>query len=373
MDEREPVRAKPSTGKAFRPRLELDGPRVEAAQRIVWTDGSFGRYEVHPEWLAQLRREAQLLNSHASTSIEGNPLSLDEVRRIAPPEPRADAASSNDPHAREILQHISYFRRLREAAAQGLGPIEAAEVVQTQRELLGGVIRDSHLGRLRGPQHSVSVQFGKNQGTPPQHVAEELDALQAWFLGEGRRLPTPIRVAVWFHEFESIHPFSDGNGRVGRALTHRLLLTDGLPNSVYVALDAPFNEDRDAYYGALDSVRSSGRYEEWVDYFLSCLWDAYQRSLRVLQRVTSVPAGFAGAQRAILEHALRTGIDELRVAPLTRALETYQPITITVALRALHDEHGLVQHNGKRGRASAYVVTERFRALTKAVSLTPGA
>jgi Fic family protein len=300
-------------------------------------------------------------NAHASSSIEGNPLSLEEARAVAKAA-STPASPPQGPHEREILQHLSYFRSIEDRAAP-VGAPGGGEVVDAHRKLLDGILAARQLGRLRNADNRIRVYFGRNEGSPPERVAVELASLQTWFDQAGGALLTPVRIAIWFHEFESIHPFGDGNGRVGRALTHRLLRTEGLPNSVFVALDAGFNRDRAHYYAALDSVRVRGDYGEWVAYFLECLARAYEEAHAVLRRASALPAGFVGAQRAILEHALRTGIRTLRVADLVRSLEVYQPGTITTALAALQHEHGLLRHNGGRGRASAFEPSPRFDDL----------
>lgn len=367
MESRPPIRPKPDTSTGFRPTVELGGSQVDRALRLSWLDGSLARYDVHAAWLESLRREAYVLNAHSSTSIEGNPLSLAQAADAVALRGPAPA----NPDEREITQHFSYFRSLERPDLPD-GPPDQEEIVATHRALLEGVLAPELLGRLRSRENARHVTFGQNEGTDPEHVGHELDALLAWFQGAGARLPAPLRIAIWFQEFQSIHPFVDGNGRVGRALTHRLLVTHGFPNSRLVAIDVPFNEDRRAYYDALDAPRRGEGYLPWIDHFLAALERAYEASAGLLERLTSLPSGFTGAQSAVISHALRTGSQELRVGSLVRALGSYHPITVSVALKSLSVEHGLVVHNGKRGKASAYVPSPRlFEMMRPRLRLGP--
>ena len=362
MEPKAPVQTKTDTANGFRPAFTLTPEHVATSFRLARLDGAFERFEVHPTWLHSLRRDAYIRNAHSSVSIEGNPLDLDQARRVADASDRgAPAPKSAD--EREIVQHLEFFRRLESPPTDARRALLTREIAQTHADLLSGVVEDSLVGRLRGVAFAKFVYFGKNEGTPPLRVEAELDALRNWYENEGQLLPPPVRIAIWFHEFESIHPFLDGNGRVGRALTHRLLVSDGFPYSLIVALDAPFNANRSGYYHALEAGRND--LTPWVDYFLRCLEGAYDDAWKILRRLGVVPEGFKGAQRAVLQHIIRTGTTEVQVASLVRALEDYRPITITVALKALADEHGLVVHNGKRGRASAYSPTEKLFALAK--------
>lgn len=362
MDARATAHLKPDTTAGFRPAFTLRPEHVASSFQLARLDGAFERFEVHPTWLQSLRRDAYIRNAHSSVSIEGNPLDLDQARRVADANDRG-TATPRSADEKEIVQHLDFFRTLEAAHREPRRPLTNREIAQTHANLLSAVIDDASVGRLRGPSYAKFVYFGGNEGTPPLRVEPELDALRTWYETEGQLLPPPVRIAIWFHEFESIHPFLDGNGRVGRALTHRLLVSDGFPYSLIVALDAPFNANRPAYYQALQAGRND--LTPWVDYFLGCLESAYDDAWKILRRLGVVPDGFKGAQRAVLLHLIRTGTTEVQVASLVRALEDYRPITITVALKALADEHGLLVHNKKRGRASAYQPTERLFALAK--------
>lgn len=359
---------KTDTRKGFRPLYDVQAFHAGRSLAIARLDGELAGFGVHPRWTEDLRRAAYVANAQASASIEGNPLTLEDAEAVLA---RFDAKhrARTPPDEREIVQHVEYFRSLEGRIRDDAADLTVEEVERVHTTLLQGVLPESkRIGEVRGPKNDARVFIGTTEGTPPERVRQELQSLIAWYYGPGATLALPIRVAIWFHEFEAIHPFRDGNGRVGRALTHRLFATDGLPNSLLVALDRPFNEDREEYYRALATVQATGRYEAWVGYFLAALQDAYEPSRRTVATLSSLPQGLSGATRAVMEHILSTGRREVRTGALAAALG-YRPITVTVALSELAGL-GFLKHNGKRGRASAYEPGPKgFAAPSKAAKL----
>jgi len=102
-------------------------------------------------------------------------------------------------------------------------------------------------------------------------MSECLDDFEA-FMHE-RPFPPLIQAAVLHYQFEAIHPFLDGNGRVGRLLITLLLHTEKLLDQPLLYLSAFFERHRDEYYDRLLSVSSRGAWSEWVDFFLRAVHD----------------------------------------------------------------------------------------------------
>ena len=343
----------------YRPAAQ-DNDLVDAITRL---DERIAAFSVHTEWLTALRREAYIANAQASASIEGNPLTIEESQDVLR---RHETRSLRRPRPdeREILQHYQYFQHLQRLNLREPPDLTVAEIESTHRNLLTRVVDSAKRpGELRGPQNQAYVSVGRLECTPPSRVAAELGALHSWYYSDALALPHAVRIAIWFSEFESIHPFRDGNGRVGRALTHRLLYSDGLSNSIFVALDRPFSQDRQGYYRALASVHQTGRLDSWVRHFLEALKDAYETSLKVLVGLGGIPTGLTGAPRAVMEYLLRSGRSDISVAELVFHLGRYKPITITVALQRLAKDFGFVVHNGVAGRGSRYQIGPAIQRL----------
>jgi Fic family protein len=103
---------------------------------------------------------------------------------------------------------------------------------------------------------------------PPEYVMECLDNFEKFLHDERVKMPALIKAAVAHVQFETIHPFLDGNGRLGRLLITFLLCVDGLLKEPLLYLSLYFKNRRDEYYSHLQSVREKGEWEEWVKFFL---------------------------------------------------------------------------------------------------------
>ena len=97
---------------------------------------------------------------------------------------------------------------------------------------------------------------------------ECLDSLERFLHDEFGRTPTLIKAALAHLQFETIHPFLDGNGRLGRLLITLLLCAEDALSEPLLYLSLYFKEHRDTYYGLLQQVRESGAWETWVEFFL---------------------------------------------------------------------------------------------------------
>jgi Fic family protein len=103
---------------------------------------------------------------------------------------------------------------------------------------------------------------------PPEKLMETLGDLETFFHDENVRLPKLIKAALAHVQFETIHPFLDGNGRLGRLLITFLLCVDDVLKSPLLYLSLYFKTHRNEYYNHLQSVRETGDWEAWIEFFL---------------------------------------------------------------------------------------------------------
>jgi Fic family protein len=136
---------------------------------------------------------------------------------------------------------------------------------------------------------------------PPQRVTDLMSDLER-FLHARSAPPTLVKAALWHVQFETIHPFLDGNGRVGRLFVTLLLCAEGVLHQPLLYLSLYFKEHRDRYYDLLDRVRRTGDWESWVTFFC--------------EGVASVADGAVSTARRLVELADK---DRERLARLGRA------------------------------------------------------
>jgi len=150
---------------------------------------------------------------------------------------------------------------------------------------------------------------------PPDMVLDCMGALETFLHGEPVAMPALIRAALAHVQFETIHPFLDGNGRLGRLLIVFLLHAEGVLQQPLLYLSLYFKQHRSRYYELLQSVRLEGDWEEWIEFFLegvvavaSGAVDTARRLLALFethrQQVQSLGRGGASALR-LLDHLQR--------------------------------------------------------------------
>jgi Fic family protein len=120
---------------------------------------------------------------------------------------------------------------------------------------------------------------------PPQEVEACMAALEAFLHAENDGLPTLLRAALAHVQFETIHPFLDGNGRLGRLLIVLLLHRDHLLSQPLLYLSLYFKQHRAMYYELLDRVRTHGDWEAWVDFFLEGVQQTASGAVDTAQRL----------------------------------------------------------------------------------------
>ncbi len=157
--------------------------------------------------------------------------------------------------------------------------------------LLGGVADPEKLsvGQWRSsdePMQVVSGAYGKwkvhYEAPPSDRVPDEMARYISWFNdsapdGPAAMQPAPVRSAIAHVYFESVHPFEDGNGRVGRALSEKVL-SQGLGRPVVLSLSEAIERKRNDYYDALKRAQRSNDVTEWVHYFVSTIVEAQDRA-----------------------------------------------------------------------------------------------
>ena len=165
------------------------------------------------------------------------------------------------------------------------------------------LIREMHgvlLSRGRGSEKSPG-EFRRTQNwiggnrpgnavfvpPPPEHVEECMAALER-FLHDDRSYPVLVRTALAHVQFETIHPFLDGNGRIGRLLIAFILHHEGILKKPLLYLSLFFKQHRSEYYRLLDLVRTEGDWETWIEFFLEGVLQTARNAVDTAQRLVAL-------------------------------------------------------------------------------------
>lgn len=261
----------------FEPKLSLPLDYRRMLAEIRDLDRELDRFVLSDRDFAELVNDAYSDNIHWSVKIEGNDLPLEEVKRLTTRFSEGHVGEKNPGPRQEIINHLySFF------AKEALGlPWNGSTVRQVHSLLMNGVSEDSAPGETRGVEVSVVGADGTEyfMACPAVNVDEELESLVDW-LNESP-YDEIVTASIFFHEFESIHPFRDGNGRTGRTLFQILLQELGLRNCKYCKFEKEILSDSETYYNLLAFTDATGVYTQLVMYVTESLLSAYRKAAEV--------------------------------------------------------------------------------------------
>lgn len=143
-------------------------------------------------------------------------------------------------------------------------------------------------GEFRSSQNWIGGTRPRNAHfvpPPPEKLMECLDQFEKFIHDDTVKLPALIKAALAHVQFETIHPFLDGNGRLGRLLITFILCTEGVLKEPLLYLSLYFKANRQAYYDHLQSVRETGDWESWVKFFLTGVIDTANQAIETAQSI----------------------------------------------------------------------------------------
>ena len=338
--------------------------RIEAARAVVL----YAPIAAH--WEFQLRHEALIRSAHHSTSIEGNPLSLEEVTDLL--EGREVTAHPHE--KREVLNYVEVLDYIdREYQSRPDKPITEDTICQLHRLAVRGILPEHEAGYYRQVPVVVGIPTtGEVRFRPPDwdEVPRLVADLVAWLNSpQASALMPVLQAGIAHYECARIHPFVDGNGRTARALATLILYKRGFDTKRFFALEEYYNVDRQSYYEALAAADQSGDLTEWLEYFMQGI---AVEMVRLKQRITALgqivrhAAGTEAAALGLNARQIRALEFLLREPRLTTALYSqWNRVSRATAQRDLADlvARGLLLRRGV-GRGIHYVLPEPGEAQT---------
>ncbi|MBW3655335.1 MAG: Fic family protein [Gemmatimonadetes bacterium] len=315
-----------------------------------------------------VRKEAVL-----SSQIEGTQSTLSDLLRF-----EADGAPGMPlDDVREVSRYVAALHHGFNLLRGGL-PVSLRLVRELHR-----VLMQEGRGSVRAPgdfRRSQNWIGGSRPGNarfvppPPHEMMIALDNLERFIHDQPERTPPLLKAGLAHAQFETIHPFLDGNGRVGRLLITLLLCAEGALTQPFLYLSLYFREHRAEYYELLQRVRTDGDWEGWMRFFLTGVAEV---SAQATATTRALLARFEKDRERILIHIHRgsgsvlTLFEFLRGRVITtipraaRELNLTHP-TVTNALRRLEDLE-IVREITGRTRARVYVYQQQLDILNQGI------
>lgn len=299
-----------------------------------------------------IRKEAVL-----SSQIEGTQSSLDDLLQH-----EVEDAGVPDEDVREVSRYVEAMDHGLKRLSEGF-PLSNRLILETHARLLAeGRGAHKQPGEFRRSQNWIGGNRPGNAAfvPPPPHLLEECLADLERFLHEP--VNPVVKAALAHAQFETIHPFLDGNGRIGRLLITLILCNDGVMHRPLLYPSLYFKRHREDYYRELNALRASGDYERWIDFFAEGLRYSAQVAIETGRRVLEVFREDREALRAhgriaptllMIQEAMQA-IPVTTIAALTERTHLTTP-TVTAALRELVTRQIVRETTGRaRGRVFAY-------------------
>lgn len=343
----------------FQPRYTITDQLLAHIKRINALVNELNNRRFPNVVLLELERTAREVSTYASTSIEGNPLPLTEVKKILKSKPAHIRESES-----EVLNYNQALKDLNKILDKGEVRLSLKIILVIQRQVTEGLLHSFESGKLR---HKPVVVNDPRTGQPvylPPDVKDVKPLMEdlVEFTNKNREKIDPLIVAGIFHkQMVIIHPFMDGNGRTARLATKVLLAQMGLNTFNLFSFENYYNQNVTKYF---QTVGELGNYYElvnkvdfthWLEYFTEGIIDELLRVQKLLPEVAISPeTQLQPYHLKILEFVQKKGFitdqDYAKLvarAKATRALDFQKLI-----------ELGLLSRKGK-GRATYYILKEK--------------
>lgn len=246
---------------SYKPPFELTETMFSLTSEIMENLGKLN-YVNNLEKLPRLRKVSKLKSIQSSLAIENNSLSLDQVtavvngKRVLGKEDEILAVKN----AFEVYKLISKFK-----------PFSVKDLLKAHKIMMHNLVENA--GNFRNDGVGVFDENGNvvHMAPPASMVVENMENLFSWL--KSSSTPMLIRSCVFHYEFEFIHPFKDGNGRMGR-LWHTVLLTSFNPIFEYVPIESIIKDNQAEYYKTIDKSNKVVSSTPFIEFMLKCINEA---------------------------------------------------------------------------------------------------
>jgi len=262
----------------FHPKYTISNQIINQLSEIAEIKALVTKSTLLPEREMFLRRAAVIKMAHTSTSIEGNLLQERQVAQVA----EGKKIIAEEKQIREVINYLSALREI-DKLSKSKSKFNMDEILKIHRIVTNGLAEKEKVGVFRSNQiYIVNILPNKNEEvayTPPpaKDVPRLIENLLNW-LENNKEIHPIVKAGLFHYQFETIHPFTDGNGRTGRLLTLLHLYQSRWDFKKILVLEDYYNRNRKAYCDALQTgntyrVRQEADLSKWLEYYVAGFLD----------------------------------------------------------------------------------------------------
>ena len=266
-------------------------------------------------------RPLQRREALQSSAMEGTFTTHDELALL-----EAGAEQNAKADTREVLNYVTALTHA--VSLMDSLPVCHRLICETHAKLLSGLPSgrggNKHPGEYKQDQNWIGgskIETARFVPAPPVETRVAMDQLEAFInRPETSSIPPLLEAALVHYQFETIHPFADGNGRVGRILIPLVLLSRGTITTPAFYPSATMEERKDEYIDLMFGVSSKGSWTAWLRFFLEICWDTCLSTVKVVDHIADLQSDYRQrAMDAFRSNNVLILIDQLFVAPIVSA------------------------------------------------------
>lgn len=343
---------------------ELIAKLIDANRRLATLDGLSSRIPNMDLFVSMYVRKEALLSSQ----IEGTQCTLDDILNPF-------AEENTNLNVSDVVNYI----RAEEYAINRLQTLPLCNrlIKETHAVLMEGVRgQEKNPGEFRYSQNWIGGQGSTLRNARyippnPEDMVDAMSDLEKYMNGEDSLDPL-IQAALIHYQFETTHPFLDGNGRVGRLLITLFLMEKKILSAPSLYISYFLKMNRVEYYDRMTQVRKTGDYEQWVLFFLQALSDSAEDAIQAIDRLTEIHNRNVQKFNSMTKRQQTNAINfliYLEKNPIIDIQKTATALNLsynTVAKNvASFVDNGILQQTEKSGRAKIYSYVDYLEVLRK--------
>jgi Fic family protein len=331
---------------------------VEASREVI------DHAPLLPYYEKEFQKDALARTVHHGTHIEGNELDLNQAEKVM----MGESVAARDRDIQEVINYRKVMEWIGKSAEENAHLHIADQFMKELHRLtVDKILSPERCGVYRETQVVVRNSLtGEVTFRPPLPIAVPIQISElVEFINNSGDIHPVLKSGAVHYEFVRIHPFVDGNGRVGRALSTYILFQEGYDIRKFFSLEEYFDRDAATYYSALQSVgRAEGDLTEWLEYFteglaieLSKIKDKIERisvDAGLKQKLGGTPLLLSDRQLRIIEYIQKTGFLQ------NQAFKTLFPMvsedTVLNELKSLLNA-GIIKKSGKT-KGAKYIMSK---------------